>query len=374
MPKVFVNLLQTTGTKGGIEVYVRELYREIGRLETGFEFVGYASSELAQTDVRKWFPGDVIDSGISGENRISWAWGELFRVSAAAKSARADLIHGPAMFGPLHSAMPTVITVHDLSYFTHPQFMKTKIFTGPVKWMEKRGAANATRLIASSQATANEMARYLTFPPEHTDVVLLAGRPSEVLPTAPENRVSDLFLAMGQRSPYKSFETLLGAWKMMNPSDRPRLVITGSHGDDPLVSLVEELELSDSVELKGWISDNELVQLLTTATALIEPTIAAGFGMPALEAMRQGMPVIISDIPVFREIAGPSAEYFAPADPSDLVRAVKLVSTDTSRRFAMSTSGLKWSASYSWQKCAQQTLASFRRALREDASCVSGRT
>jgi glycosyltransferase involved in cell wall biosynthesis len=368
MPKVFVNLLQTTGTKGGIEVYVRELYREIGRLETGFEFVGYASSELAQTDVRTWFPGDVVDSGISGENRISWAWGELFRVSAAAKRAHADLIHGPAMFGPLHSAMPTVITMHDLSYFTHPDFMKTKIFTAPVKWMEKRGVANATRVIASSQATANEMARYLTFPSNRTDVVLLAGRPSEVLPTAPEKRVHDLFVAMGQRSPYKSFETVLGAWKMMPPRDRPRLVITGSHGNDPLVSLVRDLELADSVELKGWISDDELVKLLTTATALIEPTIAAGFGMPALEAMQQGLPVIISDIPVFREIAGPSAEYFAPAAPLDLVRAVTFVSSDTSRRLAMSTSGLKWAASYSWQKCAEETLDSFRLALRDYAS------
>ena len=267
------------------------------------------------------------------------------------------------MFGPVRSTMPTVITVHDLSYFTHPQFMKTKIFSGPVKWMEKRGAANATRLIASSQATAAEMARYLTFPSDRTDVVLLAGRPSKVSPTPPENRVNDLFVAMGQRSPYKSFETVLGAWKMMLPSERPRLVITGSHGDDPLVSLVKELELSDSVELKGWIGDDELVQLLTTATALIEPTIAAGFGMPALEAMQQGLPVIISDIPVFREVAGPMAEYFAPANAQDLVRAVTLVSTDAPRRIAMSVGGPKWAATYSWQKCAEETLSSFRLAL-----------
>jgi glycosyltransferase involved in cell wall biosynthesis len=365
MHKVFVNLLQTTGTKGGIEVYVRELYSEIGRMDCEFEFVGFASRELAQTNVREWFPGELIDSGISGENRFSWAFGELLSVSRAAKAAGADLIHGPAMFGPLHSTMPTVITVHDLSYFTHPEFMKTKILTGPVKWMEKRGAANATRLIASSQATADEMSRYLTFPSEKTDVVLLAGRPSLIAPSLPEKRVDGLFIAMGQRSPYKSFETILEAWRLMDFFERPRLVITGSHGDDPLVPLVEKFGLRDSVELRGWIEEEELIELLTTATALIETTIAAGFGMPALEAMQQGLPVIISDIPVFREVAGPPAEFFTPADPQDLVRAISLVSADSKRRTEMSRAGLAWAARYSWQKCAVETLSTFRRALGE---------
>lgn len=364
MPLVFVNLVQTTGTKGGLEIYARELYRALGGVKSEFTFVGYASKELAATGA-SWFPGEIIDSGISGENRLTWAVAELWNVSRAASKLDADLIHGPAMFGPLKSSMPTVITVHDLSYFTHPQFMKTKILTEPVKWMEKRGVANATRLIASSQATADMIQKYLDVDPKSVDVVHLAGKEAKLVGSSSSPRNPDLFLAMGQRSPYKSFETVLEAWHLMPEQSRPKLVITGSHGNDPLIEKVNELQLGNSVELKGWIEDHDLVELLSTSAALIETTIAAGFGMPALEAMAQGLPVIISDIPVFREVAGPSAEYFAPANPQDLVRVIEKVRNSEELRLGMSSGGVRWAQTFSWEKCAEETLASFRKALAE---------
>lgn len=363
MPLVFVNLLQTTGTKGGLEVYVKELYGAIKSLTTEFTFIGFASKELAANGA-PWFPGEVIDSGISGENRLTWAIGELWRVSRAASSVNADLIHGPAMFGPLASKMPTVITVHDLSYFTHPHLMKSKTLTQPVKWMEIRGASNASRIIASSAATAEMIPKYLGTDPNKVDVVLLAGKSQNTKQITSEERNPNLFLAMGQRSPYKSFETILEAWHIMPPKSRPRLVITGSHGDDPLIHLVRKYSLEDSVQLRGWIDEVELSHLINTAGALLEPTLAAGFGMPALEAMAQGLPVLISDIPVFREVAGPAAEYFAPGNAQDLSRAIAKVRNSEELRQRMSSDGPQWASTFSWAKCADETLNSFRKALR----------
>jgi glycosyltransferase involved in cell wall biosynthesis len=229
--------------------------------------------------------------------------------------------------------------------------------------MEKRGVANATRLIASSQATADMIEKYLRVDSSIVDVVHLAGKDAPTGDVASQERDPGLFIAMGQRSPYKSFETVLESWNQMEPSQRPKLVITGSHGEDPLIDLVTTYDLQDSVELKGWISDEQLTQLLSSAAALIEPTVAAGFGMPALEAMAQGLPVIISDIPVFREIAGKPAEYFAPANPDDLVRAVMKVRSSGELRESMSKDGIVWAQTFSWQKCARETLGSFRKAL-----------
>jgi glycosyltransferase involved in cell wall biosynthesis len=127
--------------------------------------------------------------------------------------------------------------------------------------------------------------------------------------------------------------------------------------------MVQDFGLEDSVELRGWIEDHELVELLSTSAALIETTVAAGFGMPALEAMAQGLPVLISDIPVFREVAGPSAEYFAPANPQDLVRAIEKVRNSAELRAKMSVEGVRWAETFSWEKCAIETLDSFRKAL-----------
>lgn len=363
MPLVFVNLLQSTGTKGGIEIYARELYKHIAELDSGLDFVGYGSSELVAQD-HSWFPGEVISSGISGENRFSWARGELFSVSAAAARAGADLIHGPAMFGPLRSSAPVVISVHDLLYFSNPELMQTKLFTGPVKWMEKRGAANATRLITISETSASAIRRYLGFPKDRIDVIPLAGRKSSVAPSKKKRR-PDLFLAIGQRSPYKNFETVVRAWAEMPRETRPHLVITGSFGEDPLIPLVSDLGLQDSVELKSWVPKEELDELFATATALIDSTLATGFSLPTLEAMAIGLPVILADTEIFREVGAEAADYFVAGDPADLSRAAQLLAADPHRQSELARLGRARSAMFSWGTVAKDTLVSFGKALDE---------
>ena len=361
MPLVFVDLLSNTGTKGGIEVYQRELYKALGREPGEFTFVGYASSELAAKD-HSWFPGEVINSGISGENRLTWAAGELFSVGAAAKKARADLIHGPAMFGPLFPHCPVVISVHDLLYFSNPELMQTKIFTEPVKWMEKRGIARSARLITISQSTRKAIEKYLRYPRERIDVIPLAGNVGSI--EAEQPREPDLFLATGQRSPYKNFEALVHAMATIPVADRPRLVITGSHGDDPLLPLVNALDVGDNVTLKGWIPKEELNELTATATALLDPTLATGFSLPALEAMIVGMPVLMSDTEVFHEVGGDAAGYFDPKDPASIGRAMLELVADPARQQAMTAAGRERAALYSWERVAAESLDTFRQALR----------
>lgn len=359
MPRVLVNLLQSTGTKGGIEVYARELYSRLGGNDAGFEFVGYASRELAAAGA-PWFPGRMIDSGISGENRVTWALGELFSVSGAARREKVDLIHGPAMFGPLRPPVPVVITFHDLLYFSHPELMQTRLFTGPVKWMERRGAARASRLITISEYSAAAIRRYLHVPDDRIDVIPLAGRP---VPATDGDRVGDLLLAVGQRSPYKDFATVVRAWTHIPEDLRPRLVITGSFGDDPLVPLVRELGLGRWVDLRSWVSIDELAELFGTATALIDSTLASGFSLPTLEAMSIGLPVLLADTEVFREVGADAADFFPAGDPVGLADAVQRLVADPGRQAELSRLGRERSALFSWEKVAEQTLRSFERAL-----------
>lgn len=364
MPKVLVNLLQASGTKGGIEIYARELYKKLGTLDHNFEFVGFGCTELIEKG-HDWFPGEVINSGISGENRFSWARGELFSVSRAADKLGVDLIHGPAMLGPLRSKAPVVISMHDVLYFTHPHLMQTKLFTEPVKWMEKRGAANATRLITISETSAAAIRQHLKFPDDHLDVIPLAGRSTTPPDGGAPQRSSELFLAIGQRSPYKDFETIVRAWALIPAAERPRLVITGSHGEDPLIPLVRELGLDDSIELKSWVPTEELAELFSTATALIDATLAAGFGMPAIEAMAIGLPVILSNTEVFREVGADAADYFSAGSPADLARAVRALGLSPTRQAELTQLGYTRAAQFSWERVASETLVSFSKAIAE---------
>lgn len=367
MPRIFVNLLQTTGTKGGIEIYAKELYRALGQRDSGFEFVGYASRELAATKP-DWFPGELIDSGISGENRITWALGELFSVSRAAKRARADLIHGPAMFGPAATKIPLVISIHDLLYFSHPELMKTKILTGPVKAMERIGVRNATRVITISEYSRRAIERYLGYPRDRIDLIPLAGRNLPGSSGTPTTRAADLFVAIGQRSPYKDFAGLVLAWAEIPPAQRPRLVITGSHGADPLTPLVARLGLGQWVDLRSWVSEDELNRLFDTATALIDPTLATGFSLPALEAMSRGVPVMMTDSEVFREVGADAARYFAPRAPSSLATLITTVGRDPGELSRMSVAGRTRAAEFSWNRVARETSDTFRRALESSNS------
>jgi glycosyltransferase involved in cell wall biosynthesis len=360
-PLVLVDLLSYTGTKGGMETYTRELYRELGGMDTGLDFVGLASKEGVREGT-SWFPGEVIASRISGENRFVWAFGELVAASWTAGRRGADLVHSPATLGPAHSSMPVVLTIHDMLYWSHPELMSTPLYTEPVKWMERRGAANATRVITDSQVSADEIVKYLGFPRDRLHVVPLAAtHPPDPTPRpcSPEN----LVLASGQRRPHKNWTGLIRAMALVPEDIRPRLVITGARGEDPLRPLVDQLGLSAWVTLKGWVDDDELAGLQTRARVMAMPTFAEGFGLPVLEAMASGLPVMASDLPVLREVGGDAVLYFDPRSTRSIADALRVVATEPDRLERLSAAGLAQAAAFSWRRVAEETLEVFRAAL-----------
>jgi len=363
MPRVLVDLLSYTGTKGGMEVYARELYRRLGEIAPDWEFIGYFSSEGYGLD-RSWFPGDQIDSGISGENRIAWARGELFAVSRAANARGVDLVHSPATLGPRRTRMPHVVTMHDMLYWSHPQFMSTPLYTEPVKWMERAVSHNARRIITVSPGSEAEIIKYLGVEPSRIDVVPLAGGHPSGVDRSLAGSEGPMLLAMGNRRPHKNWGSLARAIALLPPARRPRLVITGGRGDDPLAPLVRELQVDEWVELRGWVDDDEVAHLYSTATALAIPSLAEGFSLPALEAMSAGVPVLLSDIDVHRYVGGGAARYFPPQDDVALAAVIDEVVSDPALRAHMSAEGHLQEQKFTWDRTARETLAVFERVLR----------
>lgn len=359
-PLVLVDMLSYTGTKGGMETYTRELYRALGQMDTGLDFVALASKEGAQLDL-SWFPGEVIASRISGENRFVWAFGELVASSWTARRRRADLVHSPATLGPMWTSMPTVITIHDMLYWSHPELMTTPLYTRPVMWMEKRGAANAAHVITDSEVSADEIVKYLGFPRERLHVVLLAAEHPATPSARP--RTENLVVASGQRRPHKNWDRLVRALALVEEDVRPRLVITGARGEDPLAPVVAETGMAEWVELRGWVDDAELADLRARARAMAFPTLAEGFGLPILEAMAEGLPVIASDLPVLREVGGDAALWFDPLDLHSIADALRTVATRPEVLPAMAAAGVEQARQFSWERVARETLDVFRTAL-----------
>ncbi|WP_448263221.1 glycosyltransferase family 4 protein [Microbacterium aurum] len=362
MPRVLVDLLSYTGTKGGMEVYARELYARLGALAPDWEFIGFFSREGFALD-RSWFPGRTIDSGISGENRVAWARGELFGVTRAARQEDADLVHSPATLGPWRTPMPLVVTMHDMLYWSHPEFMTTPLYTEPVKLMERIVARSARRIITDSPGSASEIIKYLKTDPARIDVVPLAGGHPEGVDRSLAGSEGPMVLAMGNRRPHKNWASLVRAVALLPAERRPRVVITGGRGDDPLAPLVTELGVSDWVDLRGWVDDDDVAHLYSTATALAIPSLAEGFSLPALEAMSAGVPVLLSDIDVHRYVGGDAARFFTARDDAALAEAIDEVVGDSALQARMTADGYAQERKFTWDRTARETLDVFTRAI-----------
>jgi glycosyltransferase involved in cell wall biosynthesis len=360
-PLILVDLLFFTGKKGGMESYVREIYSRMPRDGSDVRFIALASSELAADDTT-WFPGDVIDSGISGEDRVAWARGELFSVAGYARRRQASLIHCPANLGPLYSQVPVVLTIHDLLPFRHPEYVPGaySLILRSLIWL---GARTARRILTISIASQADIRRYLRIRRTPVDVISLAGEQSNTATGPTPVRHSNRLLAVGNRMPHKNFGALLAALALIPEATRPQLTITGSHGDDPLTALVVELGLQPWVSLRGWLTPQQLDALYAESTLFVFPTLFEGFGLPVLEAMARGCPVLCSDIPVLHEVAGDAAHYVNSHDAAQLAEHVSRLVSSPAELARLVAAGFDRVSGFTWERTAQQTLDSFQRVL-----------
>ena len=140
-------------------------------------------------------------------------------------------------------------------------------------------------------------------------------------------------------------------------------MITGSHGDHPLAPLVAALDLDYYVELLGWVAEDDLADLYRGASVYVFPSLFEGFGLPVLEAMARGCPVIASDIPALREVGGDAAVYVDALDPTAIASAVCRVIGDQDVRAEFASAGRARAVSFTWARAAAATAGVFRRMV-----------
>lgn len=350
--RIFVDLLFWTGKRGGMESYVRHLYGALTpEMMDGVEVAAWASRELVHQGA-PWFPGRLLDSGVASTGRAAWALGEQ-AVGVNARRYGADVVHCPANFGPAVSPVPVVLTIHDLISFRFPEYVPGRLAAAQ-RGLLRAGARTADQVLTVSAATARDLGEFLRLPEEKIRVVHPAG--SGRTPSAAP-RDPGLMFSLGNRLPHKNFVGLLEALALIDPTVRPRLVLTGGGTDDPLAADVARLGLEDWVELRGWVSDEEIDRLYAQAGLLVFPTLFEGFGLPVLEAMSAGCPVLCTDLPVLREVAGDAAAYVDSADPAALATGITALLDDPAERSRLAAAGLQHAAAFSWERTASATLA-----------------
>ncbi|MFE9744115.1 glycosyltransferase family 4 protein [Saccharothrix saharensis] len=359
--RIAVDLVYFTGRKGGTESYARGLFPALAAAHDDLRFVGIGNRELAEQPP-DWFPGEIVPLPVSGENRAAWAAAVALAVGPRARAIGADVLHCPSNFGPVVRLLPTVVTVHDILGIRHPEWVQGSLARG-VQAMSRATVRAASRIITDSEASATDVHELLGRSRADIDVIQLGVKPVDALERSGERTGRPYVLSGGNRMAHKNFDGLLEAWALIPAAERPKLVITGSHGDDPLRPIVERLGLTEDVELREWVSSEELAALYNHASAYVFPTLFEGFGLPVLEAMARGCPVIGSDLPVLHEVGGDDMVYFDPYDRASIAAAVRKVVNDVDAQQALAAAGRKRAATFTWQRAADATAEVYRRLV-----------
>jgi glycosyltransferase involved in cell wall biosynthesis len=274
-----------------------------------------------------------------------------------------EVFHGTNFEVPLRRACATVVTIHDLSMLLYPHTQERKRVRRAQRRLPLMARA-ATMIITPTESVRREVHEHLGIPMDRIVAVPEAARIC-FQPLAPEQIAAtrirlgichDFLLFVGTVEPRKNLTTLLRAFEeVLRLRQQPlQLVIAGRTGwlvDDLLTSL-KRSPAAANIVLTGYLPDQDLGALYSACAALVYPSVYEGFGLPPLEAMACGAPVIASDIPAIREVAGAAARLVSADDSAELARAViELVDSATARK-TMSAAGLKRAAEFSWARAA----------------------
>ena len=375
----------------GIGAHTRQLVRHLARLDAETEYVLLFCDPVLRDRT-------FTDCGLAGHSNVTTAlvpWGVFSPASQVflpgwLRRHRIDVFHSTNYMIPLlafprgHAGrIKAVVTIHDLIPLIAPQAtpraLKRRLFPLYRALMAEVGA-RADRIIAVSDASRADTIKHLhiadasrvrtiyngvdaAFRPVNPVQPATSQLPTSNVQLRPSSSPRQV-LYVGRSDPYKNLTGLITAFaRAQRLAPVPlRLRIVGAA--DPRypepMALVRELALTDAVEWTGYVHDAALVAAYRSADVLVLPSRFEGFGFPVVEAMACGTPVVCSDIPVLREIAGPAAEFASPDDPSGLAGAIVRALTDLPRRAAMIAQGAERAAQFTWERAARDTLALYR--------------
>lgn len=304
----------------------------------------------------------LLPAGLRAERSIvdapRYSVRELAAIGLAARRARLDVFHAPHYVVPFVSA-PVVVTIHDLIHLRLPY--RNPLRPLYARGMLRRAARRSAAILTVTEAVRAEIEEAFPFAAGKVEAI-----PNGVLPIfSAEPSANDeatlgalgltrrgFFLFVGNDKPHKRLDVLIDAWRRLRGQmPQMRLALAGS--------APERFAGEEGVVAAGRVSDAELAALYRGALALVQPSDYEGFGLPVAEAMASGTPVVCSDIPPLREVAGGAGRFFERGDADALARAMRaLRESDPSPLIA---AGLRRASGLTWAAAAERTLVVYRR-------------
>lgn len=356
--RVAIDTQTTLGQKSGFGFYVQNLIKQLSKVSPKNEYILIAPEH---------------HHDLSTPGRFLW---DQFTFPRQAKKNKVDILHQPCFSAPVFYRGKVVVTCNDLISIFFPENLPLASRLFYSKW-EPLSYRRADHIIAISEHTKKDILALLKIPQEKITVIPLAAskdfRPvtSSVKLKAVQQKYQtgiDYILHVSTIEPRKNLSFLVRAYALaVREGIDTKLVITGKKGwfYDGLFRLVEELNLTDRVIFTGYVDDKDMPALYSGAKIFVFPSLYEGFGLPPLEAMACGTPVISSNTSSMPEVIANAGILLSPKDERLWARNIINVLKDHGLAKNMSDWGLRQAKKFSWEETAQKTIEVYEKVLKQ---------
>ena len=353
--------------------YIVQLLRALHRLDLPLDFRVFCTpSGRQQIDLaEKTNFRCVTVPALHPALRLLW---EQTRLPRLAAQHRLDLLHSPHYTRPLRLPCRSVVTLHDMTFFLFPE-----LHTLPKRYFFRRmirfSARSADALLTISESTRQDAMRMLGIAPERIHTTLLAALPEHQLVTDPGRRQAvrqrynlpeNFILYVGVLEPRKNLPALFQAFaRLRSRFPDYRLVIAGKPGwmVEQINSQLEALQLGNAVHFTGYVQAEDLPVVYNLARVSVYPSLYEGFGLPVLESLACGTPVITTTVSSMPEVAGEAGLLVPPGDIPALEAALDRLLSDPAECERRSRLGLEHAKKFTWERTAQETYQVYHRVL-----------
>lgn len=284
------------------------------------------------------------------------------------KGCRMDVFFSPTHYAPRLCPVPTVISVMDLSYIHYPELFK-KLDLYQLKNWTSYSVRNAKRVLTISNASKNDIIKQYNTPSEKVEVaypgIKVKSQMSKVKNSGQKSKVlekyslkGDYILFVGTLQPRKNIVRLIEAYAKLKDSVI-ELVIVGKKGwlYEEILAAPRKYGVEEQVKFLEFVTDEDLSTLYQNAICFVLPSLYEGFGLPVLEAMQEGCPVITSNVSSLPEAGGDAAIYVDPKDTDDIAKKMQTLIKSKELQAELREKGYKQVKKFSWEKTAKETLA-----------------
>jgi len=354
-----------TYRRTGVSRYIESLLASLLPVGQGDELVAYvdrAVEDLGPHIRIQPAPISVRKPAV----RIGW---ELVGLPLRARRDALDIFHGTVNVVPPLMGCPAVVTIHDLAFLRFPEQVTDKRYHY-LNYIVGKSARGAAAVIVPSMATGEDVAELLQVPPDRIAVVPLGVSP-RFQPAANDEidrmrQKHGLFkpyvLAVGTIEPRKNLPRLIQAMARIQHDVEEDLVLAGPSGwlTEEVELTISRAQLGDRIKRPGYIDDVDLVPLYSAASVVAMPSLYEGFGLPVLEAMATGAPVVTSCVSSLPEVAGDAAVLIDPTSVESIADGLKCVILDSELRAGLRDAAIRRASLFTWERTARETFAVYR--------------